>query len=266
MATIAKQTPWQIQRSVVFSLFVRELATRFGQYRLGYLWAILEPLAMIVVLSGVRILFGNENIAGLSFPVFFAAGILAYSLFNHILNTSLSAVESNLGVFNYQRVKPADVVAARAGLELLITVGTAALIFPGLYVIGFTFGWNDTLMVILIVALLFAFSLGFGLILSIVGPLWQEAKKIVPALIRPLFFVSGIFFPAAALPGGLREIALLNPLLHAIELLRAAMFRGYLSPEGDLFYLATWSLGSLFAGLCVYRLFRVKVLTSGSIR
>ncbi len=266
MATIGKQTPWEIQKAVIFAAFVRELNTRFGQFRLGYLWAILEPLAMIGVLSSVRVLVGSADIAGLSYPVFFAAGVIGYLLFNHVVTSGLSAVESNLGLFNYQRVKPADVFTARALLELLIALGTAAIIFPGLHYLGFTFAWNDTLLVVAVVACLFALSYGLGMICSIVGPLWQESKKIIPVMIRPLFFISGVFFPANALPEGIRGYALLNPLLHATELLRGAMFRNYLSHEGSLFYLFCWGASMLFLGLCVYRIFRVRVVTSGNIR
>lgn len=266
MATITKQSPWEIQKAVIFSVFVRELNTRFGRYQLSYLWAILEPLALVLVLSAVRMVFGRSDIAGLPFPVFFASGIIGYLLFNRIANTSLGAIEANLGLFNYQRVKPADVFTARALLELIIALGTAAILFPGLYWAGFTFTWNDTLMVIAVVLCLFAFSAGVGLVLCILGPLWQESKKVVPVAIRPLFFVSGVFFPANALPEGLREYALINPLLHSLELLREAMFLDYQSHEGSLFYLFCWALGSLLFGLCVYRLYRVKVVTSGSIR
>lgn len=266
MATIAKQSPWEIQKSVVFAVFVRELNTRFGRFRLGYLWAILEPLAMISVLSGVRVIFGTSAIAGLPFPVFFAAGVLAYLFFNHIINSSLSAVEANLGLFNYQRVKPADVLTARALLELLIALGTALVIFPGLYAIGFTFSWNDTVSVVAVVLCLYGICFGLGLVCGIMGPLWQESKKVVPVLIRPLFFISGIFFPANVVPEQVRDYALLNPLLHVIELLRGAMFKEYQSHEGSLFYVFCWALSCLLFGLCVYRIFRVKVVTSGSIR
>jgi capsular polysaccharide transport system permease protein len=266
MATITKQTPWEIQKSVVFAIFVRELKTRFGQFQLGYLWAILEPLSMIVILSAVRTLFGTSDIAGLSFPVFFAAGILTYLLFNHVLMSALSAVESTLALFNYQRVKPIDVVIARALLELLIAVGTSLVIFPGLYLIGFTFSWNHTLQAVLILTLLFVMSLGLGLILSVIGPLWQETKKIIPVVIRPLFFISGIFFSANMLPEGLRGIALINPLLNFTELMRGAMFTEYQSHEGSLFYVLCWAVGSLLTGLCLYRIFRVRIVTSGSIR
>ncbi len=263
---VGRQTPWQIQKAVVFAIFIREMRTRFGQFRLGYLWAVLEPLSMIVILSSVRMMFGRADMEGLAFPVFFASGILTYLLFHHIIMSALSAVESNLGLFSYQRVKPADIVIARSFLELLISLGTSLLIFPGLYLIGFTFTWNDTLMVMAVVACLFAMSLGIGLMLCVLGPLWQEAKKVVPVVVRPFFFISGIFFSASMLPESVRPIALLNPLLHFTELIRGALFVEYQSHQGSLFYVTCWAVGCLVCGLWIYRVFRIKIVTSGSIR
>lgn len=263
---IERQSPWRIQRAVVFAIFIRELRTRFGQFQLGYLWAILEPLSMVLILSFVRMLFGRADIAGLSFPVFFASGIITYLLFNHIIVSGLSAVEGNLSLFNYQRVKPFDILIARSLLELLISLGTALIIFPGLYFIGFTFHWNDTLRVVAILVCLYTMSFGVGLILCVVGPLWQEAKKVVPVLIRPLFFISGIFFSVSMLPEVARPVALLNPLLHFTELMRGALFQEYDSHEGSLFYVFCWSVGSVLVGLWIYRVFRIKIVTSGSIR
>lgn len=266
MATIRRQSPWFIQKSVIYAVFLREIGTRFGRYRLGVLWALLEPASIVLILSSVRMLFGRADIGGLSFPVFFAAGVLPYLLFSHIVNSSLQAVESNFGLFNYQRVKPFDLFAARAALELAITLGTAALVFTGLRLAGFGFTWNDTLMVAAVLACLFIFTCGIGLICCVLGPLWQESKKLIPMAVRPLFFISGIFFAGNSLPPGIREIAFYNPLLNAIELLRGAMFTSYTSHEGSLGYLFLCAVVSMAAGLTVYRIHRVSVVTSGNIR
>lgn len=263
---VSIEKSWGIQKSVIFALFVRELNSRFGRFRLGYLWAILEPLAMVGVLSGVRLLFGKQDIAGLPFPIFFAAGIIPFFLFQHVVNQSLSAIEANQGLMNYQRVKPSDAVFSRVLLESLISLTVMAIFFTGFYMMGFTFEWNNTIGTILVFGLLLAFSTGIGLIVAVIGPLYQESKKIVPVMIRPFFFISGIFFPVDKLPPDYREIALYNPLLQITELMRMQMFTNYTSQYGDMDYLALCAMVSLFLGLAVYRINRIKLATSGNIR
>lgn len=263
---IKKQSSWEIQKAVIFALFVRELRARFGRFRLGYAWAVLEPLALIAVLSGLRVFWGRSDIAGLPYPLFFASGIMPFLLFQHILNDSLNAVESNQGLFNYQRVKPADSVFSKVLLETLITFFTGILIFVGMYLLGLHFTWNNTLAFVLTMTLLVMFSTGLGLCCSVIAPLWQDSKKIIPVIIRPFFFISGIMFPAGSVPQPYRDYMLLNPLLHVSELVRGSMFVEYQNPMGDIGYLGFCSLVSLMIGLMVYRKWFLRVQTSGYIR
>jgi capsular polysaccharide transport system permease protein len=266
MAEISKQTPWQIQRSVVFAVFIRELKARFGRYSLGFIWALLEPIVFILMFSYIRGRFTGSNMAGIAPILFFASGVLTFSLFRNIITTSVAAVESNQGLFNYQRVKPADIVIARGLLEGLVILFTSALLFSGLYFTGYTFAWNSSLEVIGVLICLLMLAGGFGLIGCIIGPLWQDSKMIVPMLIRPFFYISGILFPANAIPDKFRAFALWNPVLHALELMREGIFANYSSHDGSWLYLFACSAFSLLLGLTVYRLFRVTVLTSGYIR
>lgn len=266
MPAISKQTPWKIQKSVVFAVFVRELNARFGRYSLGYIWALLEPIVFILMFSYIRGRFTGADMAGIAPVLFFASGVLTFSLFRNIITTSVAAVEANQGLFNYQRVKPADIVFARSLLEVLVILSTAALLFTGLYMAGYRFTWNSTLEVLGVLLCLSMLAGGLGLIGCIIGPLWQDSKVIVPMLIRPFFYISGILFPANAIPARFRDFALWNPILHGLDLMREAIFVNYTSHEGNWAYLFECSAISLLVGLTVYRLFRVTVLTSGYIR
>lgn len=266
MATIAKQTPWEIQKSVVFAIFIRELQARFGKFTLGYLWALLEPLFYVLVLSFVRGRFTGAPIAGLPPVIFFASGVLPFLLFRNVATNSIGSVESNHGLFNYQRVKAADVFAARFLLELLIILAVSILIFAGFPLLGQEFRHNDTLQTLAVLALLLLFTAGISLIFTVLGPIWVEAKKVLPMALRPLFFISGIFFPINSIPPAVRDYLLWNPLLHALELLRGAAFIGYTSHEASWTYLFWSSSLTFILGLAIYRLYRIHILTSGTIR
>lgn len=266
MSAIPKQTPWEIQKSVVFAVFIRELNARFGRFTLGYLWALLEPLFFVMVLSFMRGRFTGAPMAGLPQVVFFASGVLPFLLFRNIAISSISSVEANHGLFNYQRVKASDVFAARFLLELLIIIVVSLLIFASLPFLGQSFRHNDTLQTLAVLTLLLLFTAGIGLIFSVLGPIWVEAKKVLPMILRPLMFISGIFFPINSIPPSVRDYFLWNPILHALELLRGAAFVGHTSHEASWSYLF-WSSSLTFAlGLAIYRLYRVHILTSGTIR
>jgi len=266
-SVIPKQSPLQIQKAVIFGIFIREIGNRFGRYTLGYLWAPLEPFIYVAVLSVIRGAFSGAPLAGLPVPLFFASGVLPFILFRIIPITSLSCVESNLGLFNYQRVKPADVFVARFILENLIIISVSLLIFPLLYIIGQEFEINSPLRFFGVYALFLMFIAGLGLMFTVLGPLWVEAKKVMPLFFRPLFFISGIFFSLSSIPSSFRYAFTWNPVLHALELLRDSAFVGYdLAPEVSVRYLATAAVLSFAFGICIYRLFRIKIVTSGTIK
>lgn len=266
MTAIPKQTPWEIQKSVVFAVFIRELQARFGKFTLGYLWAIIEPLAFIAIMAIVRGKFTGTPIAGLPPMVFFASGILPFFLFRNIAIGAISAVEGNQGLFNYQRVKPADALAARFLLELLIIVAVGLLVFPVFRIIGPEFHYNNTLQTLTLIILLLMFTAGVSLIFTVVGPLWTEAKKVLPIVLRPFFFISGVFFPISGIPPALHDYFLWNPILHALELFRASAFTGYTSTGANWSYLFWSSLLTFAGGLAIYRLYRIRIVTSGAIQ
>lgn len=267
MPAISKQTPWEIQKSVVFAVFLRELNARFGRFTLGYLWALLEPLAFVFLLSFLRGSFTAAPIGGLPAVVFFASGVLPFILFRNIVTSAISGVEANQGLFSYQRVKAADVFVARGLLELLIFLAVSALAFPVLHFSGQNFHYNSTLQTVAVLLLLLMFTAGIGLLFSVLGPMWTEAKKVIPIALRPLFFISGIFFPLSSIPPEALPYFTWNPLIHALELLRGAAFVGHTpSPAASWSYLFWCSVITLVTGLAIYRLYRIRIVTSGTIR
>ncbi len=264
---IRKQTPWEIQKAVVFSIFIREIQNRFGRYALGYLWAPLEPFVYILLLTLIRGKFSGGPIAGISPVIFFASGVLPFILFRMIPITSLSCVESNQSLFNYQRVKPADIFVARLILESLIITTVGISIFPLLKMIGQDFTINSPLSFLGITTLFLLFISGLGLMCTVLGPLWIEAKKVLPLFVRPFFFISGIFFPLISVPASFRWAFSWNPILHALELMRYTAFEGYqLAPEVSINFLFICSITSFALGLSIYRIFRIKIVTSGTIK
>ena len=266
MNPITSKKAFHIQQEVIFTLFKRELKARFSHFRLGYLWAIGEPLAFVVILSAIRVAFGRQDIAGVPYPLFFASGIIPYLFFQTNIIQSLTVIENNMALMNYRVVKSADPVIAKCILELIIYSGTGVTIIGGLVYLGFTFEWNDTLGVVLVMACLIAFTFGLSLITAVLGAFIHESKKVIPILLRPFFFISGIFFAANSIPTKFREILLWNPLLHVSELIRHSIFSEYQSHEGSFRFLFITSLVSLFTGLCVYQVNRIRLITSGQIR
>lgn len=258
---------WKTDWNVITALMQREMKSRFGRYRLGYLWALLEPMAYVGAFSILRLAFGREGIAGLEFPVFFAMGVIPFMLFSSTVMQSIPLVESNQGLFIYRRIRPYHCVLAHQVLEFLIHGTALLIILAGLHFAGYSSALGKLwLWGLLLVPVYFLFCLGLAFLCAMLGPLYRESPKIAPVLIRPLFLLSGIFIPAVAIPEKFLPWLWPNPVLQFIELFRFYFFEGYETPFDSMLYVFLYSLVLLALGVWVYRRLEAKVLTSGSIR
>lgn len=259
---IKSRSSLEIQKSVIFALFVRELKTRFGQYRLGYFWAVLEPLLHIAVLLAIFGLRPKRLIPNMDFPVFLLTGLVPFFMFRNIVRQVMCAAEANKGLFNYRQVKPIDAMIARLMLEGIIFLFVYILLIFGAGWLGYDVRIRDPLGLIAIYALLYLFSFGIGVIACVVSTLYNESKKFIPIILRPLYFLSGIFFSISMIPQKYWHYFLWNPLLHFIELSRMSFFASFNTPAGSINYIAFCTLAALILGLSLYRIKRLEMVAS----
>jgi capsular polysaccharide transport system permease protein len=259
---ITIRTPWQIQKAVVFALFLREMKTRFGSQRFGYFWAILEPAAIILVFWAMFGITLRDGISGVDYPMFLLTGMLPYQLFTTILNKSMVAFESNQGLFNYRQVKPFDALVSRCLVECLVYLLVFLILAAAGMALGFDAAVHDFLGLSLILLLLVWFSFSMGLLCAVIGTFAENFQKVVGIMMRPLFFSSGIFFSAAMIPPKFREILLLNPVLNFLELIRSRYFATYHSHGGSYLYVIAWTMGSCLLGLWLYSHLKDRIVAS----
>jgi len=251
-------------KNVIYALFLRELKTRFGKYRLGYLWAILEPFIFISLFVGIRgILTGSlrsgadKFIYHVDYPLFLAAGLIPFFMFRHTVVQIMHSIEANRGLFTYQPVKPIDAIIARWILEGVIFVFVWILVFFILHFIGFKTEIKDLLCLIGIYILFYLFSLGVGMIFCIIVNIYDEVRHIISPFLLFLFFTSGTFFSINMIPSKFQIYLLWNPCLHFIELSRERFFPLYKTEVCSLKFIIICTICVLFLGLVLYK-YRIK--------
>jgi capsular polysaccharide transport system permease protein len=258
---ISMRTPWQIQKSVVFALFLRELKTRFGAYRFGYAWLVLEPMAHVVVLSLIFSYLRNRALFGVDFPVFIVTGIVPFLIFKNIALRVMDGVEANRALFAYRQIKPMDAFLARTLLDAFFGTVVYCLILLGMAWIGLDVPFRDPFVLVFLMAVLVLMAMGLGMLLCVLTHYLPEAKTLVRIAFLPLYLLSGIIFPIAMVPHEYLHLLLWNPLLHAVELMRGAFFVQYrVLPDASLLFVVMTSLVVLFLGLAWYRNKRLELL------
>lgn len=247
------------QLEVVHAIVLRETRTRFGAQRLGYLWALLEPAIVILTFYWFFAITRRPAPAGMDLFSFIATGVVPYTLFSNSVNRVAEAINGNKSLLYYPQVRPIDLVLARSALE----AATFAAVF--LLLLGGHALWRQELMIdspLLTIAGMAMASLlgtGIGMIFCALGQLTTIADRARGPILRPLFWISGIFFVVDMIPERARDAMLVNPLLHATELVRAGWFRSYDAIHVDVEYVAAWILALLCAGLVGERAVRRRI-------
>ena len=262
VASLMVRSGLEVQQATVKALFLREIKTRFGKYRLGYFWAVLEPAAHLLVLMVIFGFIMHRTMPDISFPVFLLNGIIPYFIFTNITNRSIGAIEANLGLFNYRPVKPIDTIIARASLETLIYAAVYLILMAIVWVLGEEYSVTNILILVFSWFLLIIFSCGLGLVFMVLGKTFPELAKFLPIVLKPLYFISCIMFPIHSVPKEYWHYLLWNPIVHAIELSRESVVAGYLTDGVSLGYLALSTIIMLFIGLALYRTREEAMLTS----
>src|SRR5690606_14585919 len=124
----------------------------------------------------------------------------------------------NIGLFGFRQVKPLDAIAVRAVIEITIIIATILfLVWLGAWVFDYHTLPVDPLRAAFALSLLFLFGLGVGFSAAVAGTLYEEWAKFIPQVMRPLYFISGVFFPLDSIPREYQIYLLWNPLVHGLE-------------------------------------------------
>jgi capsular polysaccharide transport system permease protein len=237
---------------VVGALLIREMSTRFGSKPGGYIWAIIDPAGHIAFMSLIFMAITHTPALGKSFPLFFATGYLAFQFYAAMAGFLNGAIKANRTLLSYPNVAPIDTIVAR----YILQAGTTSVVsFCVLGVILLTMDQPVYLNWPAIIEAAFAatvLGLGIGIFNNVATlrfPLYEQVFNIIN---RPMFLISGVFFLPDALPAPIRDIVLLNPLVHVVMLFRKGFYPEYRAEMMNMTYLYSFALTILFMGLLLF--------------
>jgi lipopolysaccharide transport system permease protein len=210
---------------LLYFLTWRDIKVRYKQTLLGVLWAVLQPVLMMLLFA---LFFGklaglDSRTGSVPYSLFTYAGLLPWTFFATAANSSGNSVvnSSNLitKVYFPRLLVPMAAVGA-ALVDFGITFG--ALGFLMIYY-GVAPTWGILMLPALIV-LLTALALAFGILMSALNVKYRDIKFALPFLIQLWFFASPIIYPVTLVPERWRWLLALNPMTGIVEGFRIALF------------------------------------------
>jgi capsular polysaccharide transport system permease protein len=247
---------------VVSALVRREMRAHFGDSRIGYLWALIEPaLHLVAYLLIFTVIFNRHAPIGTSAALFMMTGIIPYFLYSKLSTYVSAAIGSNRNLLTLPPVKPIDVIIARVVLESATYLFVGFLMFLALYIGGIAEAVpHEPLAVIEASILAIGIGLGVGMINIVIQSYFHNWMAIFGFCTVPLWFFSGIWFLPEQVPQPFREYMLYNPVLHVVLKFRTGFYSNYSSFYLDTAYAINVAVLLLATGFALMHVARRKVL------
>ncbi|MCW1931508.1 ABC transporter permease [Pararhodobacter zhoushanensis] len=237
----------------ITALVLREMTTRFGRTPGGFAWAIMQPLATIIILGMAFSLIARSPSLGTSFIFFKATGIMPFTMFRSNSGMIAKSLSYSKALLSYPGVTWMDAVLARLILNTLVTVAVTVLILTGIILYEGLTLIIDWPMAILSMALSALLGFGIGVLNCYLFErvvIWSNIWGIMSA---PLMIISGVILLYEDLPSEAQTYMWYNPLIHITGMMREAFYSTYQPNYISVTYVVLFSLIPLVVGLLLLR-------------
>jgi capsular polysaccharide transport system permease protein len=248
-----------IQGRVIGALLMREIHTRYGRHNIGFFWLFIEPMLFCNGIIIIRKYLVHELARGLPVIAFVLTGYSTILLWRNCGSRCSCAVSVNFALLYHHNVRVVDIVISRLLLEitgcaigfiLTVTAYTAA---------GFLDPPEDWKLVMAgyLLEAMVAISIGF-----LVGAL-TELSEVFERLWHPMMYfmlpISGFGFMVDWLPIKIQKLAVLIPMVNALEMIRQGFFGSKVRCHYSLFNLAVFYISFVLSGLILLKVYERRM-------
>lgn len=209
------------------ALLLREMATTHRRAAGGYIWAIIDPIAGIALMTVVFSIVLRNPPIGTNFMIFYATGFVPFSFYGTLTARMATAISSSRALLAYPAVTVIDAVVSRAAVTILTEIVVAYLIFSYILLTQETRTDPDIGQIALALAMGSALAFSIGIINAFLFSAFPEWQTIWSILNRPLFIISGVFFIYDKVPHPYDDWLWFNPLIHVIGQMRKGFYHSY---------------------------------------
>ncbi|HET8669645.1 MAG TPA: ABC transporter permease [Candidatus Saccharimonadales bacterium] len=203
-------------------LVITDFKLRYQGSALGYVWSLLRPLFLFVILYVVFVKFMRFGSDVPHFPVYLLMGIVVWNFFAEITTTSINAVVGHGDIIRKLNFPKYVLIVSTAFSALINLLLNSIVIAVFMVLSGVEVGTTIVLTPIFIMEV-FVFSLALGFILSALFVRLRDINYIWEVIMQALFYLTPIIYPLSLVTERWPEMAkflLFNPVAQAIQDIR----------------------------------------------
>ena len=224
-------------RELMFTLAWKNIALRYKQAYLGIAWAIIKPIALMLIFTLVKSFVGIES-GNIPYPVLVFAALMPWTFFQESASDGVNSVISNTALIK-KIYFPREIFPITSVLTKLVELGINFVILAGLMV---WYGMQPSIYMLwvpLIVAYTVLAALTIALIGAAVNVYFRDVGQALPVLLSLMMYASPVIYPlqlvkdklvtqqsAGEWSNALYTLYTLNPLAGIIDAFQSAALRG----------------------------------------
>ena len=231
-------------------LITRDLKVKYRRSFLGYIWSILNPLMLMVVLTIVFSSMFRFDIP--NYPVYLLAGQLIFSFYSEATNMAMGSILGNASLIK-KIYLPKYIFPVSRVLSSFTTM-TFSLVALFIVMIAPKASLHITIVLLPVVLLyVLIFTLGISMVLSVLVVYFRDIRYLYGVFLTALMYLTPIFYPVSILPQWLKDILFLNPLYDFVDMFRKVVLYGEWPLYTEHLLCLGIAAGTLIVGLLVFK-------------
>lgn len=225
-------------RGLLWVWSLREIRIRYKQSLLGVLWAVLQPLSIMLIFA---VIFGaiiKVPTDGIPYPLFFYSALLPWTFFAASIGFAVPTLISNLSLVT-KIYFPREILPIASVIAAFVDFAIAAALF---FVLMLAYGAPVTLSILwlpVLVILQLLLALGISLFGSALFVAYRDLRFVVPLALQLWMYVSPVAYSFSSVPERFRPLYMVNPMAGIVDAYRRVVLGmtpqwQYLVPEAVL--------------------------------
>ena len=203
-------TPILYYRDLIVVLTQKELKIRYKRSVLGYLWSIINPLALALVFFIAFKIVMKIQIK--DYTLFLISGLFPWQWFSNSVSLSTMVFVGNTSLIKKVRFRRETLVVAAVLNDMLHFILSIPVIVVFLFLYGLrpSLSWFFGIPALLVAQ--FALTYGLSIAIATVNLFFRDMERIIFILLTLLFYVTPIIYSEDMIPAKYKAFILVNPL------------------------------------------------------
>ena len=214
-----------LTRDLIISWTSRTIRSRYQQSTLGWLWAVVQPAAAVVMFTVIFTIFVPVDTGDTPYIIFSYVAMVPWTFFASSLADMTDSIVANMDLVT-KIYFPREALTVAAMLARLLDLGVAAgllLIMMLFYRMPLLSPALFFLPIILVVQVVLVVGLGLAAAASSV--FFRDVQPLIRLVIQIWFYASPIIYPVSFVPEQLKPYYFLNPMAGVLEAYRDVLLK-----------------------------------------